>query len=310
MGEVLARFSATRQRGAPPLDRRKKTIRVQRGGAGLATLLFVARLGYSLERSMPRLLILVLSLALLPALRAAAQPEVQRARNAFEQGRAAYEAGNYRAALERFQEAYELTHEADVLYNVATAADRLREDRIALDAYRGYLEARPNTPDRAQITARIAVLTERIQEAEEESARLEQERRQREEERRALREELARRPTTTTTSSDPGPVPWILTASGAALLVAGAALLIAAEVDAACVRAPANCVASPTEPMWAEVSERYERIPIFNAVGGVLLGVGAVSAAIGLGWGLSAGASSSAVEVSIGPSGVLVRGRM
>jgi tetratricopeptide (TPR) repeat protein len=226
----------------------------------------------------------------------------ERARVAFEEGRVAYEAGNFRVALERFQRAYDLTREPDLLYNVATAADRLREDRIALDAYRAYLAARPSSTDRAQVTGRIAILEEQLRQEEREEAAEETERAQREAEQRALREQLAQRP-----SSDPGPVPWILTGGGAALVLAGIALVVVAALDEACVEAPAGCVEDPTAPRWEEVEERNDRVPIFQAVGGVLMGVGAAVAIGGAVWGGSAGGSSA--EVSVGPGSVHLRGR-
>lgn len=249
---------------------------------------------HPIRMARPIALAAVAWLALGSAMASAQSDDLERARGAFEQGRVAYEAGNFRTALERFQEAYRLTNEPDVLYNVATAADRLREDRVALEAYRGYLASRPDSADRAQVEARIEVLSTRLAREEEERAR-------REAEEQALREQLARaRP------SDPGPTPWIVLGTGAALVAAGVVLVVVAEVDAACVREPAGCVQDPSAPTWAEVAGAYDRVPVLQGVGGALLGAGAVAAAIGIAWGLSGG---GAAEVAVGPGGLIVRGR-
>ncbi len=80
------------------------------------------------------------------------------ARAELEAGRLAYENGEFEVALDRFERAYELSGSADLLYNVATCADRLRRDDVALDSYERYLEAAPETEDRAQIEGRIRAL--------------------------------------------------------------------------------------------------------------------------------------------------------
>ncbi|MEQ9649420.1 MAG: hypothetical protein RLO52_28235, partial [Sandaracinaceae bacterium] len=82
------------------------------------------------------------SISLLLSSAASAQ-SLEQARRAFEQGRAAYESGDFETALMRFQEAHRITGNPEILYNVATSADRLRMDEVALEAYRGYLAARP-----------------------------------------------------------------------------------------------------------------------------------------------------------------------
>jgi tetratricopeptide (TPR) repeat protein len=80
------------------------------------------------------------------------------ARSLFEAGRTAFEAGRFEAALERFREAYELSGRPALLYNVGTAADRLRRDAEALEAFRGYVAAVPDAPNRDEVEARIRVL--------------------------------------------------------------------------------------------------------------------------------------------------------
>ena len=80
------------------------------------------------------------------------------ARNLFLAGQNAFGSGNYARAVEYFEQAHALSHRSGLLYNIAFAADRLRSDARALEAYRAYLEAEPATPRRAEVESRIAFL--------------------------------------------------------------------------------------------------------------------------------------------------------
>lgn len=84
----------------------------------------------------------------------------REARFLFEAGRTAYDAGRYREALGHFQRAYELSQRPQLLYNVGQAADRLREDQLALDAFERYLSALPAAANRPAVEERIKLLRE------------------------------------------------------------------------------------------------------------------------------------------------------
>ncbi|MDQ3032683.1 MAG: tetratricopeptide repeat protein [Myxococcota bacterium] len=92
------------------------------------------------------------------------------ARSLFEAGRSAFEAGRFEAALARFREAYELSGRPTLLYNVGTAADRLRRDAEALEAFRAYVAALPDAPNRAEVESRIRVLEGAVAEDRERGA--------------------------------------------------------------------------------------------------------------------------------------------
>ncbi|MCS6797420.1 MAG: hypothetical protein NZ898_02625 [Myxococcota bacterium] len=96
------------------------------------------------------------------------------ARRAFVEGRDAYAAGRYELALERFQRAYELSGRAALLYNIGLAHDRLRHDREALEAYRRFLEAEPDSAVRAEVEARVRVLERELEREQRIEARLRQ----------------------------------------------------------------------------------------------------------------------------------------
>ncbi len=76
----------------------------------------------------------------------------------FEAGRVAYAAGRFEDALDYFQRAHSMSGRAILLYNVGSAADKLRRDAVALDAFRRYLEAVPAAENRAEVESRIHVL--------------------------------------------------------------------------------------------------------------------------------------------------------
>ncbi|HJK90869.1 MAG TPA: tetratricopeptide repeat protein [Polyangiaceae bacterium LLY-WYZ-15_(1-7)] len=82
----------------------------------------------------------------------------EEARAIFQAGRTAYDAARYEDALRHFQHAYRLSTRPELLYNVALAADRLRRDEEALDAFEKYLDSVPDTPHRAQVEERIRFL--------------------------------------------------------------------------------------------------------------------------------------------------------
>lgn len=110
---------------------------------------------------------LAAGLSLAPIGTAAAQSEPSHAtddeaRALFDAGRIAYTDGRFDDALGYFQRAYALSQRAALLYNVAQTFDRLSRNREALEAYRGYLAAEHETPQRSQIEARIRVLEELI----------------------------------------------------------------------------------------------------------------------------------------------------
>ena len=93
------------------------------------------------------------------ALAQGARPDVdQRARDLFEEGRAAYDAGDDAEALAHFKAAYELSHRPQLLYNIGLSADRLGRRAEALEAYRGYLDALPDAHNHVSVADRVRAL--------------------------------------------------------------------------------------------------------------------------------------------------------
>ncbi len=93
-----------------------------------------------------------------PAGQTATTSQDQEARMLFEAGRVAYAAGRFEDSLDYFQRAHAMSGRAVLLYNVGSAADKLRRDAVALDAFRRYLEAMPTAENRSEVESRIHVL--------------------------------------------------------------------------------------------------------------------------------------------------------
>jgi tetratricopeptide (TPR) repeat protein len=99
---------------------------------------------------------------------AAPQPQLspeeadRKARALFQDGKQAFENGQYRDAWDYFRKAYLLSKRPELLYNVGQSADRLRMDREALDAFRLYLEKLPNAANRREVENRVRALEDRL----------------------------------------------------------------------------------------------------------------------------------------------------
>ena len=97
-----------------------------------------------------------------PAAKSDQKEADRKARERFEQGKAAFSEGNYRDAWEHFREAYILSKRPELLYNVGQSADRMRMDREALAAFKLYLEKLPKAANRREVEARIVWLEDHL----------------------------------------------------------------------------------------------------------------------------------------------------
>jgi tetratricopeptide (TPR) repeat protein len=98
------------------------------------------------------------SVAALASAQAGANTGDAVARNLFNAGKVAFDAGDYRDALQFFEQAYARSQRPGLLYNIGQAADRLRMDARALEAFRGYLQQLPDAENRTEVENRIRAL--------------------------------------------------------------------------------------------------------------------------------------------------------
>ena len=78
-----------------------------------------------------------------------ATQEDAAARLLYTTAREAFAAGKSQVALERFQQAYDLSHRSSLRYTIGTTLDRMRRDREALAAFERFLVEDPTSPNRS-----------------------------------------------------------------------------------------------------------------------------------------------------------------
>lgn len=227
--------------------------------------------------------------------------EAQReeARGVFEAGRAAFADGRYEAALEYFERSYELTHAPELLYNIAQSADRMRRDERALSAFEAYLAELPDAPERPEVEARIRALRAALEARSAEAQAREAEAREAE-----AREDapVIEPGSEAPIAREPSPAGWVVAGAGGLTAIVGAVLLgvasaRAGEVDGAAEGTP-----------WVDLRGAYADAETLGPAGGVLLGVGLATAAVGAVWGVVELGSARA-DVAIGPGSIELRGR-
>jgi tetratricopeptide (TPR) repeat protein len=217
----------------------------------------------------------------------------QEARALYEAGKLAFEEGRFENALRHFERAHELSGRPRLLYNIGTAADRLRRDDVALAAFERYVAEQPDAVNRQAVEARIAVLR-----AQQEAAR-----------------ERAREPSPPPPPSPPRAevavdappaepasrwTPWLLLGGGAAATLAGGTLIFLGARDRAAVEDAA------VGTRYSAVEDAAERAPRLMVGGSVALGVGLLGVASSSLW-LRLGRPAQ-VSVSLSPHGVAARG--
>ncbi|MBI5502511.1 MAG: tetratricopeptide repeat protein [Deltaproteobacteria bacterium] len=92
-------------------------------------------------------------------------PRLEAARNLFEEGLRAFEVDEWATALDKFNEAYELSPRAAILYNLAVCHERLGDVASAIGAYQRYLGEDPDMVDerRQEVLDKIRELGEQLE---------------------------------------------------------------------------------------------------------------------------------------------------
>lgn len=223
------------------------------------------------------------------------------ARALFHRAVEAFDEGDFQSALDRFERSYELSQRPVLLYNIGSAADRLRNDERAISAFRAYLEALPDADNAASVRARLThleatVSTQRIErvEATDEVAREPIA----EIEPNPLSERSPEQVTPDAPPSGRGAGPLALLVSGGALALTGGALFTAGYLTA-------RGVDNEEQPEWADVEARVNRSRLFLNMGYALTGVGA---ALLIGGAIWWSTSDAPVEVALSFNGLSVRG--
>lgn len=99
----------------------------------------------------------VVQIVLLTSLAAAQPPTAEdKARSAYEEGRTAFEAERFEAALGHFERAYLLDNAPPLLFNMARACEEMGRAAKAVYYYELYLDRLPEASDRVDVERRIA----------------------------------------------------------------------------------------------------------------------------------------------------------
>jgi tetratricopeptide (TPR) repeat protein len=213
----------------------------------------------------------------------------QEARALYEAGKLAFEEGRFENALGHFERAFELSGRPRLLYNIGTAADRLRKDDVALAAFERYLTALPEAPNRSAVEARIEVLRAQLAAAQPT-------------EQPAPDPEPVKPPSEAPPPEPPSRVaPWLTLSAGALVAVAGGALVYYGTSERAAVEDAARGT------RYSEVADSAERAPKLLIGGSVALGMGVAALAAGGVW-LRLGRPSERVSVALSPHGIAARG--
>ena len=100
-----------------------------------------------------------------PAAPAAAAPApanddatMAQAKQHFETGRNAYNAGDYVTAIHEFKAAEQLRPSPILDYNIGLANEKLGKRRVAVKYYKRYLEEQPNAANKAEVEGKVGAL--------------------------------------------------------------------------------------------------------------------------------------------------------
>jgi len=92
----------------------------------------------------------------------AGDPTLAGAKQHFEAGKVAYNAGDYVNAIREFKAAEQLRPSPILDYNIGLANEKLGKRRVAVKYYRRYLESMPTAPNRKELEVTISTLEAQI----------------------------------------------------------------------------------------------------------------------------------------------------
>lgn len=245
----------------------------------------------------------ILAMASAPAIAAPKSEKAAaeiRARELFNKGDKDYAEGRYDDALAEFQEAYDLSGKAQLLFNISNALERLGRYPEAVDALEKYL-ASGKARDKDVVQKRLANLKKRVEEkkAEEEAAD-----KKRQEE---ARKNEAPPPAPPPPPPPPPPKPFpilpvaLMGAGGASLVASGVFGILTlgarSDVDAACKDGPSGRLCR------GDAESAVDRDKTFGLVTDITLVAGVVLGGVGAYFLLSGKKTDDHVKVGVAPTG-------
>lgn len=261
------------------------------------------------------------------------------ARAHFEEARAAYDAQHFDDAARSFRRAYLLSPRFELLYNIGQSELRAGHDGLALEAFEAFLRQAPEgNANRSEVAERARVLqsmgvvaTVRREEPPAPAAAPATEvsvalpvaveppippsvpapaptlrHDVLVEVPAATADPLARTDSARVASDGPGGTPWIVLASGGAVLVAGGVLMGVGASSATSITGAVDGA------RWADLEGTANDAKLMWGVGMALAGVGLAATALGLVWALSDSTAGHADEATarlrVSPLGLALEG--
>lgn len=215
-----------------------------------------------------------------------ARAESSEAEKLFAESADAYREGRFDRAIELLQQAYALSKEPVLLFNLAKAQEGKGDIPAAIASYEKYLSEAAMISDRGAIEKRVETLRAQLADKSALEKRAEEER---------LRAERAEQE-----KPSPTPIPWVLAGIGAAGVAVGGALVAVVKSK------EADAQAEPVHADAVELRDEAERfaigVDVAFAVGGTLL-------AAGVTWGvidvvLKDQAAGTKVAMQLAPTGL------
>lgn len=213
------------------------------------------------------------------------------ARALFEAGQIAYDAGRFEDALLSLQQAYERSARPALLYNIGMAADRARNDQVAIEAFERFVELQPEHPMIPRVEGRLRTLRSQQRTESNESD-----------------EPLVDETSTAPQETPPAPQEPPSRTGQWALGIAGGALAIGGTVLLAVALGTKSDIESQTAPAWADISSDVDGVPVQSGVGIALMVAGGVAAIGAVLWRVLT-PENDAVTVGFGADRVLVEGQ-
>ena len=209
----------------------------------------------------------------------------------FDEGNRLYKLGQFEAAAERYERAYDLHPEPTILYNLARAKESF-DPAGSADSYEEYLDLGEGDEDRGAIERRITAMRKRVSDEAE------------------LKEKLdAKDKPVVIESSGAGPFPWVLFGTGLALGTAGVVTGVIAKGK------HNDAIEEPEQKAAADLASSADSLAL---VTNILWISGGVLALVGLIWGIAGrkkaastdevALSKPKVKVSIGVGSLHLQG--
>lgn len=225
-----------------------------------------------------------------------------RAAELYKQSAESYRKGDFATTIDLLREAYSLDPQPVLLYNLARAYEGIGDTDGAIDTYKKYLDADPNTKDRGAIEQRIATL----QRERDEKIALQK---QSEADRKRAQEEAARAAAAAKQKKEAPPhhrsaLPYIVGGIGIGGLGTGVVLGLMATSQHSSAR---------DEPQQLQAENEQNRAKTYATASTISFIAGGALLAIGTTWwildGSSGKASTQSARLGVTPGGLLLEGK-